>query len=92
MDPLTAILATVAALSTLWAARQQYKNRAMEVSTDMATLVDKRIQAELSRLDDEIKNLKDRVRHLEGVEAEYDTAVMYMRLKGLPWPPPVSAL
>ena len=88
MDPVTAFLAAWAAVASILTGRQKLKANRMVADTDMATLVDHRIQKELSRMDTEIMNLKERVRTLEGVEANYESAVLYMRIKGLPWPPP----
>ena len=99
MDPTSIALGIAVALQTMYTAFTQYKARTGEAKaavdavvvqerTDMATLIDSRIQVELTRQDSEIQKLKERVLQLETIEAEHTVAQLYMRANGLVWPPP----
>ena len=87
MEPTTIILALFVALQAAYTAWTHLRGTEIEERTDMASLIDSRIQVELSRQDREISKLKERVAHLEQIEAEYRVAQLYMSTHGIPWPP-----
>jgi len=99
MDPTTIVLAVIVAAQAAFTAWTHYKGARSSANatvstasiaqeTDMAELIDRRIQEELKRQDMEIKSLKSRVAHLERIEAEYRVAQLYMATHGIEWPPP----
>jgi hypothetical protein len=90
MEPTTIILGVLVAIQTAYTSWIKFRGtRATATASagvDMAELIDSRIRFELDRQDEEIRELKKRVLHLEKVESEHIVAQIYMRANGLPWP------
>ena len=90
------IIAIVAAIGTLGTAIYQYRaersRTAAEADIGRETLIDARINAHLTRLDQEVEQLQTRNLQLEQrmrhMQDQLDAAIAYVRLNGLAWPPP----
>ena len=98
MEPTTLILGAIVALQVMYQAYQHFRGTAAVADasiataqitggTDMAKLIDSRVKVELDRQDNEIRELKQRVAHLERIEAEYRVAQLVMATNGITWPP-----